>query len=161
MNPTIKNSGYILLSGFRQEMSLTNDHSVALWKKFMATYKTTPEHFGNRYISAAEYPNGYFDYFDPTKEFIRWACMETPGNAPDTLETLEIQDGLYAVFIHHGPMALAFKTFDYIFNEWLPKSKYEVDQRPHFEIMPENYSTSDPNATEEIWIPILEKKSGD
>ena len=157
MQPVIKNCGYLLLSGFRKEMSLTNDHSVALWKKFMQVYAAVPEHFGQQYISAAEYPLGYFDYFDPSKEFIRWACMETPGNAPDTLETLEIQDGLYAVFIHHGPMALAFKTFDYIFNEWIPNSGFDLDERPHFEIMPKHYRSDDPNAQEEIWIPIKQK----
>lgn len=116
-----------------------------------------PERFGNRYFSVSQYPLEYFGHFDPSKEFVKWATMETPGNAPDTMETLEIMDGTYAVFIHHGPAALAFKTFHRIFNEWIPNSEFNIDQRPHFEIMPEGYKADDPNAMEEVWIPIIKK----
>ena len=157
MIPTIKNCGYILLAGYKTETSLTNDHTKSLWQKFMKDRMLMPERFGTRYFSVSQYPIDYFDYFDPSKEYTKWATMETPGNAPDTMETLEIMDGTYAVFIHHGPAVLAFKTFHYIFNEWLPNSGFELDQRPHFEIMPEGYKTDDPNAVEEVWIPIKNK----
>ncbi|MFN9597179.1 MAG: GyrI-like domain-containing protein, partial [Bacteroidota bacterium] len=51
----------------------------------------------------------------------------------------------------------AFKTFHHIFNEWIPNSEFNIDQRPHFEIMPEGYKADDPNAMEEVWIPIIKK----
>lgn len=157
MNPTIRNCGYILLAGYKNITALTNDQTTSIWQKFMKERAGMPERFGNRYFSVSQYPSDYFNYFDPSKEYMKWACMETPGNAPDTMETLEIMDGTYAVFIHHGPAAFAFKTFHYIFNDWIPSSGFEIDQRPHFEIMPEGYKPDDPNATEEVWIPVRKK----
>jgi AraC family transcriptional regulator len=41
----------------------------------------------------------------------------------------------------------------------LPLSKeYELDDRPHFEILGDKYKNNDPNSEEEIWIPIKLKK---
>jgi AraC family transcriptional regulator len=34
---------------------------------------------------------------------------------------------------------------------------FEVDDRPHFEILGIRYRNNDPNSEEEIWIPIIEK----
>jgi AraC family transcriptional regulator len=42
----------------------------------------------------------------------------------------------------------------YIFNTWLPKSGYQLDRRPHFEILGEKYKNNNPDSEEEIWIPI-------
>jgi len=38
----------------------------------------------------------------------------------------------------------------YIFSDWLPKSDYELDEKPHFEILGEKYKNDDPNSEEEI-----------
>ena len=42
----------------------------------------------------------------------------------------------------------------HIFGRWLPQSEYELDDREHFELLPEGYSPVDPEAEEEVWIPI-------
>ncbi|MGK2861531.1 MAG: GyrI-like domain-containing protein [Chitinophagaceae bacterium] len=47
--------------------------------------------------------------------------------------------------------------FSYIFNTWLPPSGYDLDNRPHFEILGEKYKNDDPLSEEEIWIPIKQK----
>lgn len=39
----------------------------------------------------------------------------------------------------------------------IPSSAYEVDQRPHVEILTEKYKHNDPNSEEEIWIPVKPK----
>ena len=44
--------------------------------------------------------------------------------------------------------------FQYIFAEWLPKSDYLLDNRPHFEVLGEKAKLNDPNSEEEIWVPI-------
>jgi putative chromate ion transporter len=61
---------------------------------------------------------------------------------------------LSAVFAFKGDLSLAQKTFEYIFKTWLPNSKYNLDNRPHFEILGEKYKNNDPASEEEIWIPI-------
>ncbi|MEP7234441.1 MAG: GyrI-like domain-containing protein, partial [Ignavibacteriota bacterium] len=45
-------------------------------------------------------------------------------------------------------------TFQYILRTWVPNSNYELDDRPHFEILGEKYKKDDPSSEEEIWIPI-------
>lgn len=37
---------------------------------------------------------------------------------------------------------------------WLPASDYNLDNRPHFEVLGEKYKNNDPTSEEEIWIPI-------
>jgi AraC family transcriptional regulator len=54
---------------------------------------------------------------------------------------------------HHGP-ATDVSTFEYIFARWLPASGYALDGRPHFEVLPADYRPLDPDAREEIWIPV-------
>jgi AraC family transcriptional regulator len=41
-----------------------------------------------------------------------------------------------------------------IFQEWLPRSGFEVDSREHFELLEDGYSPVNSEATEEVWIPI-------
>ncbi|WP_419659877.1 GyrI-like domain-containing protein [Desulfosarcina variabilis] len=45
----------------------------------------------------------------------------------------------------------------HIFGQWLPNASYSLDNREHFEILPAGYSPVDPNATEEIWVPVKQK----
>ena len=61
--------------------------------------------------------------------------------------------GLYAVFFYKGSSSDT-KIFQYIFTNWLPDSGYTLDNRPHFEILGENYKNGDPGSEEEIWIPV-------
>ncbi len=69
------------------------------------------------------------------------------------METFCIPEGQYAVFHYKGSSADS-SIFQYIFGEWLPKSGYELDDRPHFEILGAQYKNNDPESEEEIWIPV-------
>jgi len=97
--------------------------------------------------------------FKPDMEFEKWAAVEVADTKeiPQGMETYQINGGLYAVFVHHGPASAAEKTMQYIFGEWLPNSPYNMDSREHFEILPEGYNPVEPNAQEEIWVPVKEK----
>jgi len=74
------------------------------------------------------------------------------------MEFYIVPSGLYAVFIHTGAASTAPKTFEYIFETWLPNSEYLLDNRPHFEILGGKYKNEDPSSEEEIWIPIKPRK---
>ena len=78
---------------------------------------------------------------------------------PDGMECFNLDGGLYAVFLHKGAAATGAKTFQYIFNTWLPASEYNIDTtRPHFELLGEKYKNNDPDSEEEIWIPVKLKE---
>jgi AraC family transcriptional regulator len=76
---------------------------------------------------------------------------------PDGMQQLIVQEGLYAVFNHEGDAVKARETFGYIFGVWLPNSEYELDNRPHFEILGAKCKNNAPDSEEEIWIPVKRK----
>ena len=80
--------------------------------------------------------------------------MSELSTVPEGMETYTIPKGKYAVFIHKGGPEKGPETFGYIFGSWIPQSEFEIDNRPHFEILGEKYRNNHPNSEEEIWIPL-------
>ena len=144
------------LIGFHMEMSLSADKTMGLWQRFMPRWGEIKNRIGTDYISMQNYGDNWT--FLPESLFEKWAVVEVSSfsGVPSGMETYVLQGGKYAVFIHHGPAHAAGKTMQYIFREWLPESANELDNREHFEILPEGYDPMDPAAEEEIWIPIKE-----
>ncbi|MDH3973603.1 MAG: GyrI-like domain-containing protein [Deltaproteobacteria bacterium] len=143
--------------GMRLETSLSKDKTRELWETFMPMMGQIKNRLDSGFYSINIFGDlTDFRQFTPHTLFERWAAVEVSDfeGVPDEMETYLLPPGKYAVFIHKGPASNFVKTSQYIFASWLPNSKYELDLRAHFEIMGENYRPDDPNATEEIWIPI-------
>ena len=104
------------------------------------------------------YPPDHFEYFHPKNEFERWATVEVThyDHVPPDMESFDLIGGLYAVFEYKGPSGDP-SIFQYIFDIWLPASDYDLDNRPHFEVLGERYQSNKPESEEEIWIPIKKK----
>ena len=98
----------------------------------------------------------FFKQFNPSEAFTKWAAVEvaSAANIPLGLETLEVPEGLYAVFTYVGNPAEATPFYTYIFTQWLPASGFVLDNRPHFAIMGTKYRNGDPTSEEEICIPV-------
>ena len=150
-----------ILCGLSMEMSLIENKTKELWSAFMPQKKSILNSTSSDLFSLQCY-HRLFDYknFNPSQPFIKWAAIEVKNriNLPSQLQTFDLAGGLYAVFIHHGTPQEFHKTLAFIFQEWLPDSLYEVDERPHFELLKENYRPDDPQAKEEVWIPIIKKQ---
>jgi AraC family transcriptional regulator len=67
-----------------------------------------------------------------------------------------LPQGLYAIFDYKG-LSSDPTIFQYIFQTWLPRADYQLDFRPHLEVLGEKYQNNDPTSEEEIWIPIRPK----
>lgn len=141
-------------------MSFSENKTVKLWQQFMPRRKEIQNRIGKELYSLQEYGPGYFDNFDPNKEFKKWAAVEVTDfeRVPDEMETITLAGGLYAVFLHQGAASTGPRTFQYIFGTWLPGSGYVPDNRLHFEILGEKYRNDDPESEEEIWIPIRDRR---
>jgi AraC family transcriptional regulator len=148
------------LIGKHLTMSLTNNKTQELWKSFMMSRKEIKNNIGTSLYSLQVLDPLYFNNFDPNKEFEKWALIEVTdfNNIPHDMETFELSGGIYAVFIHKGS-SIDNKIFEYIFTNWLPNSEYNLDNRPHFEILGEKYKNENADSEEEIWIPIKPKNS--
>jgi AraC family transcriptional regulator len=104
------------------------------------------------------YSPDHFKQFNPNNEFTKWAAIQSDGltTASTGLGTFILEKGVYAVFDYKG-MSSDPSIFQYIYTDWLPKSKYLLDDRPHFEILEEKHKNNDPQSEVEIWIPIKPK----
>lgn len=158
MEPRIVNLKPKKLIGIRLQMSLTNNKTVELWQKFMSNRKDILSTISSDLIALQVYPPNHFQDFKPTNEFEKWATVEVASfeNVPLNMESFSLEGGLYAVFDYKGSSNDS-SVFQYIFGIWLPNSKYEIANRPHFEVLGEKYKNNDPSSEEQIWIPILAK----
>ncbi len=147
------------LVGLRRKMSFSKNETFQLWNSFMPRRNEITNNLGSDLFSIQIYKDNYFKSFDPSIEFIKWAAKEVSDfdSIPTGMESLIIETGLYAVFVHRGPASTGPKTFGYIFGTWFPASDYHPDNRPHFEILGEKYKHEDPESEEEIWVPIIHK----
>ncbi|MEN8123574.1 MAG: GyrI-like domain-containing protein [Bacteroidota bacterium] len=155
--PFLKNISETRFVGMRLEMSLSENKTTTLWQRFMPRYKEINHKINTDLYSIQVYDTLLdFNDFTPNTVFEKWAAVavEDLDQIPDKMESIIIPEGKYAVFVHRGIPSMFYKTVQYIFGKWLPNSKYQLDNRPHFEIMNKNYKPDDPKAEETVWIPI-------
>jgi AraC family transcriptional regulator len=140
-------------------MSLAANKTGELWRSFVPRRSEITNNLTRDLISMQIYSPGYFAEFKPTNEFQKWATVEVTDfdKVPSEMETFILPAGLYAVFDYTGSSNDP-SIFQYIFGTWLPRSAYDLDDRPHFEILGEKYKNDDPTSEEEIWIPIKPKR---
>ena len=157
IRPEVKVLKQKKLVGNCLKMSLANNKTFELWKSFMPRRKEITNNVNDDLISMQVYDDplktGDFNY-----EFDKWAVTEVLNfeNVPENMGTFVLKQGLYAVFNYKG-LSTDNTIFIYIFESWLPGSDYVLDNRPHFELLGDNYKNDDPNSEEEIWIPIKKK----
>lgn len=139
-----------------RRMSLAANRTGELWQNFMPNLSKIENRVGDELYAVQIYNEGHFANFDPATEFEKWATVEVENqrNIPTGMQAFEIPQGLYAVFLHKGSASTGDVTFNYIFQTWLPNSGYELDNRPHFEILGAKYKNNLPDSEEEIWIPV-------
>jgi AraC family transcriptional regulator len=156
MTPRIETLVEKKLIGQRITLSLSNNKTAELWKSLMSRRKEIKNNIDMDLYSIQKYDASYFNIFNPNTEFEKWAAVSVTDfiEIPVAMEPIILDGGLYAVFVHKGDMTTASKTFEYIFETWLPNSDYLVDNRLHFELLGEKYKNNDPDSEEEIWIPI-------
>lgn len=157
MNPEIKTLSQKKVVGKRINMSLNKDRTIELFSSFMPRVKEINNKAGSDKLCIRVYPGDYsFSHFDLNASFDKWAAVEITGEPEPTqgMESYFIPEGLYAVFIHKGPASAANNTFQFIFTEWLPYSPYEIDNRPHYDIIGAKYKHDAEDSEEEICIPV-------
>ncbi len=123
---------------------------MALWRRFMPLRKELIHVINNECIAMQIYN----DYHSPEKPFDIWACVEVLNfdDIPEDMISIAIPEGKYAIFLHKGMDAAV--TYRRIMTEWLPTSGYQIEDRPHFQVMGEKYKNGSPDSEEDFYIPI-------
>lgn len=155
MTPHMETISAKKLLGIHTTMSLLYNTTGRLWGSFMPRRKEITNRLNEDLISLQVYPPNYYQSFNPSIPFEKWAAVEVADfkSVPEGFETFTLPGGLYAVFDYKGPAGDP-TIFQYIFSTWLPASSCELDDRPHFEVLGSKYSNTDPFSEEEIWIPV-------
>ncbi len=156
MKPRIEILQTKKLVGKSLKMSLTNNKTGELWGSFAPKIKDIKNKCTTDKISMQVYDASYHTNFNPNKEFEKWATVEVADfkDVSNEMETFTLNGGKYAVFDYKGSSSDSSTFFQYIFMTWLPNSEYQLDNRPHFEVLGAKYKNNDPSSEEEIWIPI-------
>lgn len=144
------------LVGIRIQTCMAKNETRALWERFQKLLVVSGIFLEiEKYSIQIFDPQATISTLTPQTEFEKWAAVESKHfpTVPSEMDTITLT-GKYAVFLHKGLPSDFPKTAGFIFGQWMPNSNFSVDNRPHFEIMPVGYSPFDPNAEEEIWVPV-------
>ena len=153
LTPDIFNLKQTQLVGISCKMSYQRNETQKLWEKFIPLSKKINHKLSNDFYSLQIFPDNFFKAFNPALEFEKWALVpvtETESNI-EPCKLFILEGGLYAVFHHTG---LDKSIFQRIYGEWVPQSPYQLDNRPHFEILGEKYKKGSTESEEDIYIPI-------
>ena len=154
--PSIETINNKKLVGHSTEMSVAENKTFELFSDFMPNRKQIKNTIGEDIYEVLLYDATYFETFNPSNKFIKWATVEVLNYkaVPEGMDSLDVKEGLYAVFKYKGMAENFHKLMTYIFTEWLPKSAYQLDNRPHFQIVGNKYKNGSPDSEEDVYIPI-------
>ena len=150
-----------LLVGRHLSMSLAANRTFELWSSFMPLRRLIANNVGSELYSMQVYqPQQSMRAVLADTVFEKWAAVEVSDDrhVPAGMELFTLPAGSYAVFLHKGAASAGEQTFRYIFGTWLPASIYEIDDRPHFELLGARYKHDSDTSEEEIWIPVRERR---
>lgn len=158
MNPKLVATEDILIIGMRADMSFQNinEETGKLARQFMPRRHEVKNRVGTHTFSLQNYNHFDFKSLNPSITFEKWVGVEVSDASffPEGMEVLTIPAGNYLVFDYQGS-AHGFPAFwQQLHGDWLPNSEFELDNRPHFEKLPEGYNPMDSNAKEEVWVPV-------
>ncbi|MEJ8800687.1 GyrI-like domain-containing protein [Pontibacter sp. H249] len=149
------------LIGIRTTTTLSANNAASLWSSFMPRRKEITNKVEPALYSVQVYSESIsMENFTPATPFEKWAAVEVTEieHVPEGMEQYTLKGGMYAVFIHKGQASNFHKTAQHIFGTWLPASGYQLDNRPHFEVMGEKYlGHTHPDSEEEVWVPVKYK----
>jgi AraC family transcriptional regulator len=148
------------LIGIGARMSVRNDATARLWQTLMPRRGEIEGRISSDCVSMKVYAPGEGPgrALTAATEFDKWAAVEVreSSSVPPGMQSYRLAGGRYAVFRHSGPASRFEQTLTYIFGEWLPESRYRLDDREHFEVLPETWHPDGPQAYEDIFVPIRE-----
>lgn len=90
-------------------------------------------------------------------EFDHYIGAATTLDCPDSLASLEVAAGTWAVFEAVGPFPETLQNvWGRIYSEWFPSSNYETINGPEM-LWNEHKDVTSPTFRSEIWIPVAKK----
>ena len=144
--------------GLKTEASFVNISQITpqLARQFMPRLNEVKNRKDLFTLSLQNYSHFDFKNFNPNDTFEKWIGVEVTNldTVPKDMQTLSIVSGRYLVIDFKGSIPDFIELWQKIHSSWLPSSEFELDNRPHFERLPQSYNPMQAVNEEEIWIPI-------
>lgn len=141
-----------IICGASAAMTLQKFSPRSVWGGFMPLLYSIQNRLNNDLISLRQYDGIPVFGAGANPSFIYWAGVEV-SSEQDSLQTLNIPKGTYAVFEYEGSSSDS-TIWRFIYGKWIPHSKWELDDRPHFERLGAQYKDQHKDSKEQIWIPV-------
>lgn len=127
-----------------------------LARAFMPRRHEIINRIGTHAFSIQDYKQQHFKTITPESLFDKWVAVEVTdlNTVPKGMESLTLKGGDYLVIDYKGTVADFPKIWQFVLKEWLPNSEYVIDDRPHFEKLPETYNPQNQINEETVWIPV-------
>lgn len=157
-NPTLVQISEKLVIGKKSEISLANFNVSEIWQEFSPKIKEIRNRVFPDLLSITIYQPDHFENFSIKKTFEKWAGAEVESfeKLPQGLDQIIIPAGEYVVF-HYKGLPSDSRIFQWIYSQWLPASEFELDHRPHFEVLGDKYKNRSLDSEEDIYIPVKRK----
>jgi AraC family transcriptional regulator len=150
--PRFETAKPLLVAGVGERYSQENGAGIpSQWQRFQQSVDDIPHRIGN--VAYGVCCNG-----DDTGNFDYIAGVEVSdfSDLPRPFFRVRIPEQRYAVFTHRDHVSTVRRTFNTIWNQWLPASGLKAADAPIFERYDENFDPLTGNGGFELWIPVQE-----
>jgi AraC family transcriptional regulator len=144
------NGKALLFVGMNQRYTCENSAGVpAQWQRFLPHFDKVPGKLNNKAY-------GVMYNFDDENNIDYLCGVEVAdfSQVPAGWATLRVPEQKYAVFTHADHVSTIRRTWNSIWNSWLPSSGHEVVDAPRFELYGEDFDGRTGHGGLEIWIPV-------
>ncbi|AOO82428.1 AraC family transcriptional regulator [Bosea vaviloviae] len=140
----------LLIAGFGGSFSYENTAGIpALWQRIAPHLGHIPGQIGHVCYGVSYNcdDHGQFDY-------IAGAAVSDFSELPAEFDRTRVPEQNYAVFEHRGHVTQIKRTYEAIWQDWLPKSGRKPADGPTLERMDERFDGATGNGVLEIWLAL-------
>ena len=149
--PRFENGKLLLIAGLNQRYDCNSSAGIpAQWQRFSPYLQAGIA----KQVGDAAY--GVKSNFDDAENFDYLCGVEVTdfSGLPADWDTVRIPEQRYAVFTHTTHVSEVRRTWNTIWNKWLPESGMQVVDAPHFELYDERFDPRTGMGGFEIWLPV-------
>lgn len=155
MEPKIITKPAFTVMGLRYFGKNENQEIHELWNQFnqrMAQIGAAKHDTGEACIGLCRTLDE--DPIEDAFEYIAGLPVSKVEEVPDGFVVRQVPEHTYAVFAHKGDLASLGKTYEFIYETWLPQSEYDLAEKLDFEYYDEDFKDFTPDSVFYIYIPI-------
>ena len=148
--PRIEEGKPLLVAGLSERYTCENSAGIAAqWQRFVPHIGKMPRQVGQiAYgVSFNNDDAGHFDYLCGV-EVTDFSAL------PEDFARMRIGEQRYAVFPHRDHISTIRRTWNTIWNKWLPESGHEIADAPVFERYDESFNSITGMGGLELWVPL-------